>query len=112
MTQSGGGFTGGGGSVQLGKRIFAPYVDVLLWPTLDASVASAATGTKWFTLAFITDDGRGNPAWGGSVALDQQWYMSIVTKLRAMGGDVSVNPYLGYRFFRRSYRSRVGFNKL
>jgi hypothetical protein len=79
-------------TTNIGKRFFHPYVDVLLWPTLDAAAVATTTGIRWFTLAFIVDDGRGNPSWGGVVALDQQWYMPYVNQLRAMGGDVS-NPY-------------------
>lgn len=72
-------------------RIFAPYVDVLLWPTLDVTAIAKATGQKYFTLAFIVADGTGQPSWGGSVPLSQQWYMSYITSLRAMGGDVIIS---------------------
>jgi hypothetical protein len=84
--------TGGGNTpppqVQVGRRFFAPYVDVLLWPTLDVAAVSTTTGVKWFTIAFVTSDGSGNPAWGGSVGLNQRWYLDAVNRLRAIGGDV------------------------
>ncbi|KAJ3369781.1 hypothetical protein HDU91_006905 [Kappamyces sp. JEL0680] len=73
------------------KNIFAPYVDVLLWPTFDISKMAAAVGTNWFTLAFIVGDGTGGPSWGGSVPLSQKWYMDYITALRTMGGDVIVS---------------------
>jgi hypothetical protein len=66
-------------------------VDVLLWPTLDAATVSTATGTKWFTLAFLIDDGAGNPAWGGVVPLNQNWYMTQLSAVRALGGDAIIS---------------------
>ena len=72
-------------------RLSAPYVDVLLWPTLDVTKISLATGIKYFSLAFLVADSAGNPSWGGAVPLSQQWYLSYVTALRAMGGDVIIS---------------------
>ncbi|KAH6600174.1 hypothetical protein BASA61_002355 [Batrachochytrium salamandrivorans] len=47
------------------SRVFAPYCDVLLWPTFDIATAAATIKNKHFTLAFITADGSGKAAWGG-----------------------------------------------
>jgi len=58
---------------------------------LDAATVSSATGTKWFTLSFLVDDGAGNAAWGGVVPLNQNWYMTQLAALRAQGGDVIIS---------------------
>lgn len=72
-------------------KVFAPYVDILLWPTFDIAAAAAATGNLWYTLAFIQSDGNGNPSWGGIVALSEAFYLNIIVKLRALGGDVIIS---------------------
>ncbi|KAJ3180994.1 hypothetical protein HDU87_001642 [Geranomyces variabilis] len=74
-----------------GAKIFAPYVDVMLWPTLDVSTVHAATGIKHFTLAFIFAGGDGSPTWGGITPMSQNFYLDIINKLRAAGGDVIVS---------------------
>ncbi|KAI9105312.1 glycoside hydrolase superfamily [Phlyctochytrium arcticum] len=72
-------------------KTYAPYVDILLWPTLDISVVAAATNVKHYTLAFIFADGNKNAAWGGVTPASSGFYLDIVTKLRNMGGDVIVS---------------------
>lgn len=72
-------------------RYFSPYVDVLLWPTLDVNTVNAATGAKWFTLAFITANSAGEPSWGGVIALGDNFYADKISALRAKGGDVVVS---------------------
>jgi hypothetical protein len=73
------------------SKVFAPYCDVLLWPTYDAANAGAQSGAFHYTLAFITADGSGNPAWGASVGLSQNWYGDLLKKLRDAGGDVIIS---------------------
>ncbi|WP_053927107.1 hypothetical protein [Streptomyces chattanoogensis] len=51
----------------------------------------AATGTKWFTLAFILSDGGCNPKWDGSRALTGGSDESAIRAIRAKGGDVVVS---------------------
>ncbi|KAJ3264986.1 hypothetical protein HK104_006357, partial [Borealophlyctis nickersoniae] len=72
-------------------KMFAPYVDVLLWPTLDISVVANKTGVKYFTLAFVISDAGGNPAWGGMTPIQQGFYADVVAKVRSVGGDVVVS---------------------
>ncbi|KAI8920267.1 glycoside hydrolase superfamily [Powellomyces hirtus] len=74
-----------------GSKTFAPYIDVMLWPTVDVSTVNAATGIKHFTLAFIFAGGDGNPAWGGVTPMSQNFYLDIIGKLRSAGGDVIVS---------------------
>ncbi|KAJ1339793.1 hypothetical protein BSLG_005581 [Batrachochytrium salamandrivorans] len=73
------------------SRVFAPYCDVLLWPTFDIATAAATIKNKHFTLAFITADGSGKAAWGGIVPLSQGFYSQYIASLRALQGDVIVS---------------------
>lgn len=51
----------------------------------------AATGVKWFTLAFILSDGGCNPAWDGSRPLKGGSDESAIKSIRAAGGDIVVS---------------------
>lgn len=51
----------------------------------------AATGVKWFTLAFILSDGGCNPAWDGSRPLKGGSDESAIKSIRATGGDIVVS---------------------
>ncbi|MEW2084010.1 chitinase [Streptomyces sp. NPDC005283] len=51
----------------------------------------AATGVKWFTLAFILSDGGCNPKWDGSRALKGGSDESAIKSIRAAGGDIVVS---------------------
>ena len=73
------------------SKVFAPYTDVLLWPTFDVANAAKTTGSKYYTLAFIVSDASGNPSWGSSVPLSQAFYNDIITNLRSSGGDVIIS---------------------
>ncbi len=56
------------------SQLFAPFVDVALYPTVRLLDAYEAVGQKWFTLAFITADLRTKePAWGGVVPMWKQY---------------------------------------
>ncbi|NUT33286.1 MAG: carbohydrate-binding protein [Hamadaea sp.] len=50
-----------------------------------------ATGTRWFTLAFILSDGGCNPAWDGSRPLTGGNDQTQINRIRANGGDVMVS---------------------
>ncbi|HEV2784352.1 MAG TPA: CBM35 domain-containing protein [Actinophytocola sp.] len=51
----------------------------------------AATGVRWFTLAFILSDGTCNPAWDGSRSLTGGADQASIDAIRAAGGDVIVS---------------------
>ncbi|RKO89881.1 hypothetical protein BDK51DRAFT_42961 [Blyttiomyces helicus] len=78
-------------------QVFAPYVDVLLWPTLSAATVAASSGAKHYTLAFITGDTNNQPSWGGAVPITSPadtvgaWYADYLKSLRAIGGDVIIS---------------------
>lgn len=71
-------------------RVFAPYVDVLLWPTPDLSAIADETQVMHYTLAFITSM-NGEPAWGGVTPLGDGFYKDQIDALRAKGGDVAIS---------------------
>ncbi|MFE1949650.1 carbohydrate-binding protein [Streptomyces sp. NPDC059524] len=69
----------------------APY-EYLGWGSpQDPTQVMAATGVKWFTLAFILSDGTCNPAWDGSRPLTGGSDQSKINAIRAAGGDVMVS---------------------
>ncbi|MEW1923199.1 chitinase [Streptomyces sp. NPDC088360] len=51
----------------------------------------AATGVKWFTLAFILSDGGCNPAWDGNRPLKGGSDESAIKSIRGAGGDIVVS---------------------
>jgi hypothetical protein len=78
----GGGFSG---------RVFAPYVDVTLYPTFQLT-NSASSVSKYYTLAFIVDGGGCVAEWGGVIALSTPDFLTAdIASLRALGGDVIVS---------------------
>ena len=77
-------------------QMFAPYVDITLWPTYDLVAAARDHGIQYFTLAFITADPQGRPAWGGyaAYALGSEFDAGMraqIASVRALGGDVIVS---------------------
>lgn len=75
----------------LPNKVFAPYVDVMLWPTFNLMNCYNATGQKYFTLAFITAGSNGQPHWGGLTPMDQNFMLDQINQLRAAGGDVIIS---------------------
>ncbi len=78
-------------------HVFAPYVDMTLYPTYNLVTATQTAGIKYFTLAFITADSNDLPAWGGYTAYEvnggtfDQSIRTEISQVRALGGDVSVS---------------------
>ena len=79
------------------KQVFAPYVDMTLYPTYNLVTAMQTAGIKYFTLAFITADSNDEPAWGGYTSYEvnggafDQSIRTEISQVRAHGGDVSVS---------------------
>ncbi|HXB03188.1 MAG TPA: carbohydrate-binding protein, partial [Opitutaceae bacterium] len=73
----------------LPSRVFAPYIQM---NTQSLTSVSQASGIKYFTLAFIIDNGSGQGTWeaGSSVASDTSIAPSIAA-LRSAGGDVIIS---------------------
>jgi hypothetical protein len=78
-------------------HVFAPYVDMTLYPTYNLTAAMQTAGIKYFTLAFITAGPNDEPAWGGYSEYDVNggaFDLSIraqIIQVRSAGGDVSVS---------------------
>lgn len=72
-------------------RVFAPYVDVTLWPTLSLSQTTSEVGTKFYTLAFIVSGGGCQASWGGVIPLNQNHMLEDVNALRTLGGEVIIS---------------------
>ncbi len=72
-------------------RSYAPYVDVLAWPTFDLIALAKSTGHLFYDLAFVVSDAAGKPSWGGVVGMSDRHFIPQVTELRAIGGDVIVS---------------------
>ncbi len=73
------------------ERIFAPYVDVMLYPTFSINDAYDDTGQPYYTLAFVTADTNCQPAWGGITPLENNHYMDEINAIRQKGGDVIIS---------------------
>lgn len=72
-------------------QVFAPYVDTGLWPEFSITGMAEETGVQYYTLAFITADGSGNPAWAGVYPLEDMHFSEQIDELRSQGGDVIIS---------------------
>lgn len=72
-------------------RIVAPYTYTSPWTSFNYQDASAQTGCKFWSLAFLQSDGSGNPLWGGSESIYNPFYSNYIGGIRANGGDVIVS---------------------
>ncbi|MFN8490868.1 MAG: glycosyl hydrolase family 18 protein [Caldilineaceae bacterium] len=70
------------------NRVFAPYVDVMLWPTFSLVDTATTTGQKFYTLAFILSGSGCAAAWGGATPINQNFLLDDINNLRAKGGNV------------------------
>ena len=71
--------------------VFAPYADMLLYPTFSLSQTEQAIGVKYFTMALVVDGGGCSASWGGVIPLSQGFELADVANLRAEGGDVIIS---------------------
>ncbi len=68
----------------------APYVDMGSWPTPALSALSKASGTKSYTLGFVTSAGC-KASWFNAYDPRAGWQLSEIKKIRSSGGDVKVS---------------------
>jgi hypothetical protein len=68
----------------------APYVDMGAYPTPALSALSKASGTKSYTMAFITSVGC-KASWFNAYDPRTGWQLSEVKRIRAAGGDVKIS---------------------
>jgi chitinase len=79
--------------------VYAPYVDVTLWPTPMLDEIGVRQGVQQFTLAFVVSQGgQCAPSWGGVQEIGVGQTSDLLTSLqtglakyRARGGEVSVS---------------------
>jgi len=82
---------GGGASGGFPVHLFAPYLDMLQWPTPSLAGIATTTGQKYFSMAFIVAGSGCQANWGGYYTMAQNFEVSDVAALRAQGGDVIVS---------------------
>ena len=84
-----------GSSIGFPEQVFAPYVDVCIYPRFFITEQNQAMGAKYYTLAFVVSDSRGNgiPTWGGYMeyVTSGDWYRDEINGIRERGGDVIVS---------------------
>lgn len=73
------------------SKVFAPYADMLLWPTPNLASISQQTGVKYFTAAFVVSQSGCQASWGGVVPVSQNFLVPEIAALRNAGGDVIVS---------------------
>ena len=73
------------------SKLFAPYVDITMFPKFNVADVAATTGSKFYTLAFVTGDKSGNPKWGPGCNFDKGYYNDVLTSLRSSGGDAIIS---------------------
>ncbi len=81
----------GGTSGGFPAHLFAPYIDMLEYPTPSLAGLATATGQKYFSMAFIVAGSGCQANWGGYYTMAQNFEVSDVAALRAQGGDVIVS---------------------
>lgn len=77
-------------SQSLPPRVFAPYIDMAK-ATSTLQQIHAASGTKYFTLAFVISGKDCEPSWGGTSAVSSDTAIAKqIEDLREAGGDVII----------------------
>ncbi|WP_374684056.1 carbohydrate binding domain-containing protein [Streptomyces sp. TBY4] len=71
-----------------GFKQAAPYLYLGWGNPPSATTVMNATGTKWFTMAFILSSGGCNPSWDGQRPLTGGIDQSTIASIRAAGGDI------------------------
>jgi chitodextrinase len=69
-------------------HVFAPYIDLTAWPTPMLTSIYTASGSPYFTLAFMVSQSGCQASWGGVIPLSQNFETGDIAALRQAGGDV------------------------
>ena len=73
-------------------RVFAPYVDVTLWPPFDVQGYLRDQGVRFLNFAFVVaEPGTTHPSWGGYHRVATDHLMTEFVRIRNAGGDVMVS---------------------
>lgn len=76
------------GTAPTGFKQAAPYLYLGWGNPPSATTVMNATGTKWFTMAFILSSGGCNLSWDGQRPLTGGVDQSTIASIRAAGGDI------------------------
>jgi len=74
-----------------GAKAVAPYYYTGWGNPPNLTQVTQATGVKWFTMAFMLNNGNCNPLWDGGRALTGGQDQAAINTIRANGGDVIVS---------------------
>lgn len=81
----------GGDSPGFPARVFAPYVDMLLWPTPSLSARFDPDGARYFSAGFIVAGSGCQATWGRHYTMADGFLIDDIAALRRLGGDVIVS---------------------
>jgi hypothetical protein len=74
-----------------GAMAAAPYLYEGWGSPPDPRTVMSATGVKWFTMAFMLNNGSCNPMWDGGRPLTGGVDQATINTIRAAGGDVMIS---------------------
>jgi len=95
---AGGGQSALAAGTALPAHVYAPYYETYLAPNTPSITATEqASGSKYFTLAFLQSTGKNSCslAWNGLASQPLNYYAADIASLRADGGDV-IPSFGGY----------------
>jgi chitodextrinase len=78
----------GGDAPGFPAHLFAPYIDVLLWPTPSLTGIATQTGANFFTPGFIVAGSGCQATWGRHYPMSDNFLKDDIASLRNLGGDV------------------------
>ena len=78
----------GGGAPGFPAQVFAPYVDVLLWPTPSLTAMASESESKYFSAGFIVAGSGCQATWGRHYTMSDGFLIDDISSLRLLGGDV------------------------
>ena len=81
----------GGDSPGFPARVFAPYVDMLLWPTPSLSARFKPDGARYFSAGFIVAGSGCQATWGRHYTMADGFLIDDIAALRRLGGNVIVS---------------------
>ena len=81
----------GGDSPGFPARVFAPYIDMLLWPTPSLSARFSPDGARFFSAGFIVAGSGCQATWGRHHPMSEGFLIDDIAALRRLGGDVIVS---------------------
>ncbi|HEY1787443.1 MAG TPA: chitinase [Verrucomicrobiae bacterium] len=72
-------------------KVFAPYMYIGAGDNFQITGCDEACGQKFYTIAFVISDHRGQPAWDGRFPMEKDLYAAQINAIRRLGGDVIVS---------------------